>query len=102
MGELSRDRGRLVRKFLFNNLDIPLHGVLPPVLLGARRQIESNGEMVRVIGGIQRQNGIVVIQITFTYLQLLIYVMFMLIYHDVPTLLSLRGMVTNGLAIPIH
>lgn len=63
---------------------------------------ESNGETVGGIGGSQSAVGMAMIQIPFRDLELIIDVWFTVINQDVPTLLSMRDMVTNGLGISIQ
>lgn len=58
--------------------------------------------LIMGVGGRQNGIGISTIQIPFTQLNLLVDVPFPIIPTDVPTLLSMRDMVINGLDISIQ
>lgn len=62
----------------------------------------ASGESVRGIGGRQNAIGMETIQIPFKELHLIIDVEFMVIGGDIPKLLSMRDMYTNGLDISIQ
>lgn len=60
---------------------------------------QTKGGSVKVIGGPQRAIGTAMINIPFRDLEIIIDVHFMVIKDDIPTLLFMREMVTNGLDI---
>lgn len=63
---------------------------------------EAYGESVKGIGGRQNAGGMASIQIPFKELDLIINVEFMVMKGNIPTLLSIRGIMTDRLAISMQ